>query len=238
MINAASEKTATSKRDRRMFFGVSLPAWENTMVVSLIVAGGFAFLAGLATWAVVRLQRIEIAESNARQAEAELKLAEVREKLGRPRHLDNEALSAALKGVRPIPVEITLVATDPDSNWLAFSIRVALEKMGWPIVPSGSIEMFGQTPPLLKMCTGNFGGISVLSKTASDEETKYLSTSPRPQRPNTPFVAMWDSIWKAVGPNETGFATCPFVPEGQLHIVVAPRWVIFPKETKAAPGHP
>jgi hypothetical protein len=44
--------------------GLSLHGWENSMVVFLIVAGGFALLAGAATWAVVRLQRIEIAESN------------------------------------------------------------------------------------------------------------------------------------------------------------------------------
>jgi hypothetical protein len=45
-------------------FGFSLHGWENSMVVFLIIAGGFALLAGAATWAVVRLQRLEIAESN------------------------------------------------------------------------------------------------------------------------------------------------------------------------------
>ena len=44
--------------------GLSLHGWENSMVVSLIIAGGFALLAGAATWAVVRLQRIEIEASN------------------------------------------------------------------------------------------------------------------------------------------------------------------------------
>src|SRR3981081_139920 len=50
------------KRDRRVL-GLSLHGWENTMVVSLIVAGLFALIAGAATWAVVRLQRIEIGEA-------------------------------------------------------------------------------------------------------------------------------------------------------------------------------
>jgi hypothetical protein len=53
---------ATSKDVRRML-GLSLLGWENTMVVFLIIAGFFALVAGAATWAVVRLQRIEIAES-------------------------------------------------------------------------------------------------------------------------------------------------------------------------------
>ena len=55
---------AASSKDVRRRLGVSLHGWENSMVVFLIIAGGFALLAGVATWAVVRLQRIEIAESN------------------------------------------------------------------------------------------------------------------------------------------------------------------------------
>ncbi len=43
--------------------GLSLHGWENAMVVFLIVAGFFALIAGAATWSVVRLQRIELAES-------------------------------------------------------------------------------------------------------------------------------------------------------------------------------
>jgi hypothetical protein len=54
--------TANSKDDRRML-GLSLHGWENSMVVFLIIAGFFALLAGAATWAVVRLQRIELAET-------------------------------------------------------------------------------------------------------------------------------------------------------------------------------
>jgi hypothetical protein len=54
--------TATSKDVRRML-GLSLHGWENTMVVTLIVAGAFAFAAGAATWAVVKLQRAELAHS-------------------------------------------------------------------------------------------------------------------------------------------------------------------------------
>jgi hypothetical protein len=219
-----------SKKDRSLF-GFSLHGWEDAMIIFLIIAGLFALLAGVATWQVVRLQRIEIAESNARQREAELKLAELREKVGRPRRLDEKAFSAALKGVPPIPTEITLVSTDPDSHWIASSIWSALEKSGWPVIQSGSLEMFRQTPPLLRMCSGNFGGIVVLSKTMSKEEGEYLTTSPRPKRPDAPFLALWDALWKAIGANEAALATCPFVPDGQLHIVVAPRWVILPQDT-------
>src|SRR4051794_6129035 len=57
-----AETAIVSKRVRRMF-GLSLHGWENWMVGSLIVAAAFALIAGFATWAVVRLQRIELAES-------------------------------------------------------------------------------------------------------------------------------------------------------------------------------
>jgi hypothetical protein len=49
--------------------GLSLHGWENAMVVFLIVAGFFALVAGAATWAVVKLQRVEIAEANRSLAE-------------------------------------------------------------------------------------------------------------------------------------------------------------------------
>src|SRR5260370_3946336 len=59
----AIEPMAASSKDVRRMLGLSLHGWENSMVVFLIIAGFFALLAGAATWAVVRLQRIEIAES-------------------------------------------------------------------------------------------------------------------------------------------------------------------------------
>jgi hypothetical protein len=43
--------------------GLSLHDWENAMVLFLIIAGFFGLIAGAATWAVVRLQRIELAQS-------------------------------------------------------------------------------------------------------------------------------------------------------------------------------
>jgi hypothetical protein len=54
--------TIFSKEVRRML-GLSLHGWENVMVVALIIAGFFALIAGAATWAVVRLQRAELTES-------------------------------------------------------------------------------------------------------------------------------------------------------------------------------
>src|SRR3954453_12195944 len=62
--SAPTQPTATlSKMVNRRMLGLSLHGWENWMVTFLIIAGLFALAAGFATWAVVRLQRIELAES-------------------------------------------------------------------------------------------------------------------------------------------------------------------------------
>jgi hypothetical protein len=57
--------TAIDSNKVRRMLGFSLHGWENAMVVFLIIAGFFALIAGAATWAVVRLQRIELAQSRA-----------------------------------------------------------------------------------------------------------------------------------------------------------------------------
>jgi hypothetical protein len=103
-----------SNKVRRML-GLSLHGWENAMVVFLIVAGFFALIAGAATWAVVRLQRIELAESqkafNEYKLAAEGKVAEAKtegikagEKAGnalvRAAELEKEAANAKLETER------------------------------------------------------------------------------------------------------------------------------------------
>ncbi len=127
--------------------GLSLHGWENAMVVSLIIAGFFALIAGAATWAVVRLQRVEISESkeeldrykletakeiseaNARAAEAQLEL----EKFKAPRKLDEsqvarvKALAARFPGT-PFDVSVNL-ESEPQN--FAAQIGSLLESAGW-----------------------------------------------------------------------------------------------------------
>jgi hypothetical protein len=76
--SAIAPIAARSKADRRML-GLSLHGWENGMVLALIIAGFFALIAGAATWAVVRLTRLELADSkrelDAYKVDAEKKVA-------------------------------------------------------------------------------------------------------------------------------------------------------------------
>jgi hypothetical protein len=214
MISAANEIATTSKRDGRMFFGVSLHFWENTMVVSLIIAGGFAFLAGLATWAVVTLQRVEIAESNARQSEAELKLAELRDKVGRPRSIDAEVLKAALESVPRRPIVLSWVEKDPDSTLLSLQMGGALEKAGW------EVTQLGRMPEFIKLCSGDFGGIYVMTKALLPEEIKFFEemghVSPA-KTPNTAFLQLAAAL-------RTAMATMYLIRHALLFPMISCTW--------------
>lgn len=121
------------------------------MVVFLIVAGLFALVAGVATWAVVHLQRIEIAksegdleryklatakeisEANARAAEARLEL----EKFKLPRDLSAEQLDrlrALASKFSGITFDTGAASTDPEHLFLLSQIASALKDGGWALV--------------------------------------------------------------------------------------------------------
>jgi hypothetical protein len=139
-----------SKKVRRML-GLSLHGWENAMVVFLIIAGLFALVAGVATWAVVHLQRIEIAkseddleryklntakeisEANARAAEARLEL----EKFKLPRDLSAEQLgklTATVSKFSGTIFDVGAASTDPEHLFLLSQIVYALKDAGWTLV--------------------------------------------------------------------------------------------------------
>jgi hypothetical protein len=206
------------------------------MALSLAVAAFAAAIVGVSTWAVIQLQREEAKESsekiaglNTRAKEAELRLTELRDKVARPRQLNEAVFLEEIKGIPPMPIEITLWVSDPDSHWLAFSLWGSLEKAGWPVIQSGTTyQMFSQTPEPIKSCAGNFGGIRVLSKRLSEQDVANMQAPPPRPNGTSPLIGLSDVLWKAVGENEVGFATCPFLPEGRLHVVIAPKWVILP----------
>jgi hypothetical protein len=217
--------------------------------IGLIVGAALVLISTLvAFWSDSELKRHDnlrlsaneraTAEANARTKEAELRLAELRERVARPRHLNQAVFLEEIKGIPPTPVEITLRSGDPDSHWLAFSIVGALEKAGWPWLQSGtSFQMFGLTPEPIAACAGNLGGVRVLSKSLSTDDIANLQAPPPRPKGTSPLTGLSDVLWQAVGENEVGFATCPYLPEGQLHVVVAPRWAILP-ETHAPASDP
>jgi hypothetical protein len=71
----------------------------------------------------------KIADANARQREAELKILEMREKLG-PRKINAEVFKEALAGVPRKGVVISFAPNDPDTSQLSLGIAGALTQAG------------------------------------------------------------------------------------------------------------
>jgi hypothetical protein len=63
MHASATMPNETFSKSERMIWGLSLHSWENVMTGSLAVAGVFALIVGVSTWAVVQLQRHEARDS-------------------------------------------------------------------------------------------------------------------------------------------------------------------------------
>jgi hypothetical protein len=166
--NAIAPMPAASKDVRRML-GLSLHGWENSMVVFLIVAGFFALLAGAATWAVVRLQRVEIAESktefekyqqdsNERISAADARAAEANriaegERLARLklekemawRSLDDAQRRKLIVAVRQFAGQVFDLVTyqdDPEAKNFANILAQALLDAGWKLEPPSAFLAF------------------------------------------------------------------------------------------------
>lgn len=139
--------------------GLSLHGWENAMVVLLIVAGFTAFAAGVATWVVVRLQRIELAnsereftkykldtskeisEANARAAEAQLAL----EKFKAPRELDSNAGTPLVEGLKEFAgtrVDVIVNLAGSDTYFFGNRVYLALHNAGWKAKTWNAIGSF------------------------------------------------------------------------------------------------
>jgi hypothetical protein len=206
-----------------MFFGFSLASWENAMVSCLIIAGIFAFLAGLATWAVVRLQRVEIAEANARQSEAELKLGQLRALAG-PRDIKFEEFKKALEGKPKAPVSIWYLPDSSDGYWFASRLQVALGISGWsvdawprPIPEPDQNNVLVRDMPRAVAAGGQAMGVTVVGDQGTPGDDSDM-------RGNTAFKALFDALTK--GTNLTGVygasgSQFTPVPKGTLRVVVA-----------------
>ncbi len=142
--------------------GLSLHGWENVMVVFLILAGLTALAAAASTWAVVHLQRIELAksdnefakykletakdisEANARAAEARLEL----EKFKAPRSLSSEQrkrIADKLKSFGGVQFDGAWTNLDPEIDLLFTAIEETLVSAGWKGVSyNGGGQLYGR----------------------------------------------------------------------------------------------
>jgi hypothetical protein len=244
-IDSASAAAST------LFLGHSGEFWDFWLIASVVVAALAAIAIGVTTTGSIVSHKREaataedaldrfkletekkISESNARTKEAELKLAEVREKLGRPRRLDDQKFTARIANVPRLPVRVSAASDEPDSHWLSFSISGALRSAGWE--ESWSPE----TDENLKRCAGPFGGVAILTRSLPkeiDSADSFVNLLQDRHSTSVPGVAFADALNAALGNDENSarFVTCPFIEEGRLHIVVMPRWVILPPDSSAS----
>lgn len=192
------------------------------MVTFLIVAGVFALLGGVATWAVVRLQRVEIAEANARQSEAELKLAQLR-KLAGPRDIKFDVFKKELEGKPKASVVIWYLPDSSDGYWFASRLQVALGISGWtvegygpaPIPEPDQNNLLIRDMPRAVIAGGQSMGVTVVGDAP-------MGSSPDPKA-NTPFNALFNALAKSTDFGMYGSSGSQFspVPKGTLRVVVA-----------------
>jgi hypothetical protein len=121
--------------------GVSLHSWENAMVIFLIIAGFFALIAGVATWAVVKLQRVEIANSNREFDEYKIESAR---QIAQANAAGEAAKAAAAKAnVRAAELEKESASLEEDNLSLQISMRPRrLSFIGWADHPEKIADIY------------------------------------------------------------------------------------------------
>ncbi len=228
--------------------GFSLHGWENAMVISLIIAGFFALIAGVSTLAVVKLQRVElaqakeeferykidtakvIAEANARQKEAEVKLEQLRERMGQ-RHIKGEQFLKILEGKPQAPVEILFVREDGEAFTLALEIRDWLKRALWeveeprPISDSDLAPRLAPNHPSAMAAGGQPQGVSVFLRADSqaDFEREIEQNPLDPNRPlDTPRKALSNALLDSLGSISGGMSGENGRP-GVLRVIIGPK---------------
>lgn len=237
----------TISKDLRRMLGLSLHGWENAMVVFLIVAGLFALIAGVATWAVVQLQRVEIAaseqeltkykldtakeiaEANARTSEAALKLEQLR-RLSGPRDINFNEFQKQLANKPKAPVVIWYLPDSSDGYWFASRLFVALGALKW------QVESPKPIPDLDEKVVETIMPSSASLLSILRSMPKAINAGGQPSgitvvsdgvdaeiSENTPYSALFNALAKSVPFGMYGSGGSQFmpVPKGTLRVVIA-----------------
>jgi hypothetical protein len=192
----------------------------------------------------------QLAEANARQKEAELKLAQLR-KLAGPRDINFDKLKEALEGQPKALVVIWYVPEVSDGYWFASRLFTALHTAGWEVswpqavpqltkehvdrvVPDGSAQLYslllGQPPAM--NAGGQPSGVTVVG----DGDHTALE----PNAPASPYRTLFQALSKSTDFGMFGSGGSQFmpVPKGTLRVVIAaktdPMFVDSPPVTAPA----
>jgi hypothetical protein len=234
MAEMVTTENATISVLGRRVFGLDLHSWELVMLWSLGTAAIAAFAVVISTAAVVKLQKVELAEvtertaeANARTKEAELKLVQLREKLA-PRHINGEQFVGMLEGKPKAPVEIVFPRDDAEAYQLAMQIRDWLRTAKWdarePAAITGADEPRMAQYPSAMGAGGQPSGITVVRRVtdSTDFKREKINVSDPHDPIDTPMKALTLALGKSLGAvsSSMDFVTGKV---GELRVVVGPK---------------
>jgi hypothetical protein len=236
-INNANAATST------LFLGHNGDWWDFWLIVSAFVAVAVAAAIGFTTAGSLVSHKREaragesafdrykletgkqIAEATARQKEAELKLEQLRQKMG-PRRIDSETFLKALEGKPKAPVEIMFPRENGEAFQLAMQFRDLLRVAKWTVsepipAPLSDIPRLANQPPHMA-AGGQPLGIGVVVRADTPEDFKIFSD----HLANTPTNALSNAI-QAVFSEVSEMAAGPEVFRapalGTVRIVIGPK---------------
>jgi hypothetical protein len=157
----------------------------------------------------------DIAEANARAAEAKLEL----EKYKRPRNLDIDSFLKILKPVSPAKVEVLYVRECSDCSWTAQFIGSFLNTAGWaatwaPIDEKKAAAGPWRFQPVAVSVKGYPWGITIVAKDITPETL---------QAPKGASIrALFDALLASYKPSVT-MAHDDSLPDDLIRVVVAPK---------------
>jgi hypothetical protein len=244
-INSANAAAST------LFLGHDGEWWDFWLIMSVIAAAVVATAIGVTTAGSIISHKREatsaeeafdrykletgkqIAEANAHQKEAELKLAQLR-KLAGPREINFDKLKEGLEGQPKAPVVIWYVPEVSDGYWFASRLFSALRMAGWEtswpqtipgltkedvdkVMPDASGLLYsilrGQPPAM--NAGGQPSGITVVG---DGDHAAF-----EPNAPMSPFKALFQALSTSTDFGMYGSGGSQFmpVPKGTLRVVVA-----------------
>ena len=227
--------------------GFLAPIWEavfRSATWAALIFGalsiGSAFVSAWVGWEItdatqkdadkkIKAADERIAEFNTRAKEAELELAQIRQRMA-PRNIKGEQFLKALEGKPKAPVEILFVRDDGEAFSLSLQIRDWLRQASWlveeprPITPDDVSSRLVQNHPLAMAAGGQPQGVSLFLRAESQADFDRENDDPFDSHApvNTPRKALSRALLGSLGTISGGMSDENGRP-GVLRVIVGPK---------------
>jgi hypothetical protein len=170
---------------------------------------------------------VRAAELNARAAESERQLEELR-KATKARRINGSDFVKALKGMPSLPVEIMFAKDDGEAFHLALDIRNFVRMAGWTTAEPVPIPPTTQPVPTIMGVGGQPAGVSLVAHSMTQAEFNALGPqlefdAPNPAAPTTPFLTLYRALISSLGQLSASAGGPAVPPPNTLRIVVGSR---------------